>query len=69
MEEEGIEDDILHQIIEYLLPKLNEDALQQAANIFATTIADRTANRRQTHNEIQSKLNALISDVRLFEKG
>lgn len=69
MEEEGIEDDILQQIIEYLLPKLNEDALQQAANIFATTIADRTANRRQTHNEIQSKLNALISDVRLFEKG
>ncbi|CAH1114383.1 unnamed protein product [Psylliodes chrysocephalus] len=69
LEEEGIEDDILQQIIEYLLPKLNEDALQQAANIFATTIADRTANRRQTHNEIQSKLNALISDVRLFEKG
>ncbi|KAJ8934336.1 hypothetical protein NQ314_013377 [Rhamnusium bicolor] len=37
--------------------------------IYATTVADRTANRRQTHNELQNKLNALIGDVRLFEKG
>ncbi|CAG9858858.1 unnamed protein product [Phyllotreta striolata] len=69
LEEEGFEDDVLDQIVQYLLPKLNEDALQKAANIFATTIADRTANRRQTHNEIQNKLNALVTDIRLFDKG
>ncbi|KAJ8964459.1 hypothetical protein NQ317_016643 [Molorchus minor] len=28
-----------------------------------------TATLRQTHNELQNKLNALISDLRLFEKG
>uniref|UniRef100_A0A6P7GGM9 E3 UFM1-protein ligase 1 homolog n=1 Tax=Diabrotica virgifera virgifera TaxID=50390 RepID=A0A6P7GGM9_DIAVI len=69
LEEEGVQDDILDEIVNHLLPKLNEDAIQIAANIFATTVTDRTANRRQTHNEIQNKLNALIGDVRLFDKG
>lgn len=68
IEEEGL-DDVLEAIVEYLLPGLNERALQEAANIYATTVSDRTSNRRQTHNELQSKLNTLIGDVRLFEKG
>lgn len=66
--EEGL-DDLLDALVEYLLPALNEKALQEAANIYATTVADRTSNRRQTHNELQNKLNTLIGDVRLFEKG
>lgn len=66
--EEGL-DDLLDALVEYLLPNLNEKALQEAANIYATTVADRTSNRRQTHNELQNKLNTLIGDVRLFEKG
>lgn len=68
VEEEGL-DDLLEAIVEYILPGLNEKALQEAANIYATTIADRTSNRRQTHNELQNKLNTLLGDVRLFEKG
>lgn len=69
LEEEGLDDEISDEIVQYLLPKLNEDAIQIAAKIFATTIADRTATRRQTHNDIQNKLNAQIVDVRLFDKG
>lgn len=68
LEEEGL-DDLIEPLTEYLLPKLNEQGLEIAANIYATTVADRTANRRQTHNELQNKLNALIGDIRLFEKG
>lgn len=62
-------DDLIEPIIDYLLPILNSRGMEMAANLFATTIADRTANRRQTHNELQTKLNVLIGDVRLFEKG
>ncbi|XP_056648956.1 E3 UFM1-protein ligase 1 homolog [Diorhabda sublineata] len=69
LEEEGLDDAISDEIVQYLLPKLNEDAIQIAAKLFATTIADRTASRRQTHNDIQNKLNAQIIDVRLFDKG
>ncbi|KAJ8921680.1 hypothetical protein NQ315_010589 [Exocentrus adspersus] len=68
LEDEGL-DDLIEPLTEYLLPRLNEQGLEIAANIYATTVADRTANRRQTHNELQNKLNALVGDVRLFEKG
>lgn len=68
IENEGL-DDLLEPIVAYLLPTLNEKAVEEAANLYATTIADRTSNRRQTHNELQNKLNTLIGDVRLFEKG
>ncbi|KAL3280114.1 hypothetical protein HHI36_017620 [Cryptolaemus montrouzieri] len=61
--------EIIESFVEYILPKLNDEALRIAENIYATTVADQTANRRQTHNELQQKLNNLIGDVRLFEKG
>lgn len=68
LEDEGL-DDLLEAIVEFLLPALNEKALQVAADVYATTVADRTSTRRHTHNELQNKLNTLIGDVRLFEKG
>lgn len=66
--EEGLEE-LMDSITEYLLPKLNEQGLNIASTIYATTVADRTANRRQTHNELQNKINTLLGDIRLFEKG
>ncbi|XP_044761553.1 E3 UFM1-protein ligase 1 homolog [Coccinella septempunctata] len=60
---------IIEQIVEHILEKLNLEALKIAENIYATTVLDQTANRRHTHNELQQKLNNLISDIRLFEKG
>ncbi|VEN49343.1 unnamed protein product [Callosobruchus maculatus] len=68
LEEEALSD-VLEPLTAQLLPKLNEKGLETAQNIYVVTVADRTANRRQTHNELQNKLNALIGDVRLFEKG
>lgn len=56
-------------LTDYLLPNLNEQGLELASVIYTTTVSDRTANRRQTHNELQNKINALLTDIRLFEKG
>lgn len=44
-------------------------ALQLAAEIFKSKVADESANRRKTHNELQDKLNELVGEVRLFSKG
>lgn len=59
----------MDSLTDYLLPKLNEKGIELAASIYSSTVADRTANRRQTHNELQTKINALLTDIRLFEKG
>ncbi|KAK5650317.1 hypothetical protein RI129_001346 [Pyrocoelia pectoralis] len=68
VEEEGLSE-IVENIANYLLPVLNEIGLQAAAKLYATTVADQTASRRHTHNDVQNKVNALLGDVRLFEKG
>ncbi|KAL1513364.1 hypothetical protein ABEB36_002783 [Hypothenemus hampei] len=68
LEEEDV-DHLLDQIAQYLLPKLNEQGHQIAAEIFKTKIADQTANRRKTHADHQDKLNELICEIRLFTKG
>lgn len=68
LEDDGL-DELIVPLSKYLLPQLNKKGLELAAEIYAVTVSDRTANRRQTHNELQNKLNTLIGDVRLFEKG
>lgn len=68
LQDEGLED-LMDSIAEYIMCSLNSEGLEKASKIYASTVTDRTANRRQTHNEIQNKLNILIGDVRLFEKG
>ncbi|GJQ88203.1 hypothetical protein Trydic_g13195 [Trypoxylus dichotomus] len=68
LEEEGL-DILIDPITNYLYPILNEKGLEIAGNVYALTVSDRTAYRRHTHNELQNKINALVGDVRLFEKG
>lgn len=68
LEDEGL-DELLQEIAAYLLLSLNENALEIAATLYATTVSDRTASRRNTHNDVQNKVNVLLGDIRLFEKG
>ncbi|XP_066143344.1 E3 UFM1-protein ligase 1 homolog [Euwallacea fornicatus] len=68
LEEEGL-DVLVDAIAGYLAPKLSEEGIQRAAEIFKTKVADQTSNRRKTHNELQDKLNDLITEMRLFTKG
>lgn len=68
LDDEGLSE-CADDVINYILPKINQEALDIAQTLYTTTVADQTANRRQTHNELQNKLNILIGDIRLFEKG
>ena len=57
-------------IIDYLsFRSLNKSGLAAAQVIFESTIASTAQNRRKTHSELQEKLNAMATNVRLFEKG
>nr|XP_022913182.1 E3 UFM1-protein ligase 1 homolog [Onthophagus taurus] len=68
LEEDGL-DELTPYLVEYLYPTLNQKGLETAGNIYKVTISDRTANRRDTHNDLQNRMNALVGDVRLFDKG
>lgn len=68
LEDEGLQE-LTQSIVEFLLPQLNEKSLEIAANVYATTITDKTTSRRKTHNDVQNKINNLLGDVRLFERG
>ncbi|CAG9768720.1 unnamed protein product [Ceutorhynchus assimilis] len=68
LEEEGL-DTLVDPLTEHLLPNLNEQGFQIAAEIFKTKVADQNVNRRKTHNELQEKVNDLVSEVRLFSRG
>ena len=59
LEEEGL-DDLIEPISKYFHPSMNAKGLEIAANLYLTTIVDRNVQRRQTHNELQEKLNLLV---------
>jgi hypothetical protein len=37
--------------------------------VFESTLASSAQSRRKTHSDLQDKLNAMLVNVRLFEKG
>uniref|UniRef100_A0A1B0C9L2 E3 UFM1-protein ligase 1 homolog n=1 Tax=Lutzomyia longipalpis TaxID=7200 RepID=A0A1B0C9L2_LUTLO len=53
----------------HFYPQLSKEALQTAQQVFEASLQNSTQNRRQTHAALQEKLNNLIGDVRLYEKG
>ncbi|KAM3958959.1 LOW QUALITY PROTEIN: UFM1 specific ligase 1 [Aphomia sociella] len=68
LENEGL-DDLLTQISEYLQGSLNQTALALAKEIADKFIQDSSQNRKQTHSFAQDKINILINDIKLYEKG
>lgn len=68
LEEEGL-DELITSLAAHIQPSLNVKALEVAGNLYASTITNQTANRRQTHAALQDKLNTLLGDVRLFKNG
>uniref|UniRef100_A0A6B2EII5 E3 UFM1-protein ligase 1 homolog n=1 Tax=Phlebotomus kandelakii TaxID=1109342 RepID=A0A6B2EII5_9DIPT len=53
----------------HFYPQFSKEALQTAQQVFEASLQNSTQNRRQTHAALQEKLNNLIGDVRLYEKG
>lgn len=53
----------------FLYRQLSKTALALTQELFESTQQNKTQNRRQTHAALQDKLNTLINDIRLYEKG
>ncbi|XP_018329049.1 E3 UFM1-protein ligase 1 homolog [Agrilus planipennis] len=68
LEEEGLEN-LIDPLVSYMLPIVNEKAYEIAENIYTALVADRNVHKRKSHNEVQEKINVLVNDIRLFEKG
>ncbi|XP_049860331.1 E3 UFM1-protein ligase 1 homolog [Schistocerca gregaria] len=62
-------DELVSEIAATLHSTLNNQAEAAAQKIFESSMASTAQNRRKTHSELQEKLNNLLIDVRLFEKG
>ncbi|EDW67195.2 LOW QUALITY PROTEIN: uncharacterized protein Dvir_GJ24026 [Drosophila virilis] len=65
LEEEGLEH-LAKPIAALYLNQLNQVALSKAQELYEATPQ---TNRRQTHAAIQERVNMLLVDIRLYEKG
>ncbi|KAI5646041.1 e3 UFM1-protein ligase 1 domain-containing protein [Phthorimaea operculella] len=68
LESEGL-DDLISQVAEYLQGNLNQTALNIAKEIAEKLLQDASQNRKQTHSSCQDKINMLVNDIKLYEKG
>lgn len=68
LEEEGISE-LTNEVCAYLQQILNNKTLEIASTLHTSQNQNKASERRQTHAALQDRLNALLTDVRLFEKG
>lgn len=68
LKEEGL-DDLSASIAEHLYPIINKYALEYAQTFYESKMQSNTSNRRQNHIALQDKLNNMLNDIRLYEKG
>ncbi|KAJ2951130.1 hypothetical protein O0L34_g5519 [Tuta absoluta] len=68
LESEGL-DDLITQVAEYLQSNLNQTALNIAKETTEKLLQDASQNRKQTHSSCQDKINILVNDIKLYEKG
>ncbi|XP_053604635.1 E3 UFM1-protein ligase 1 homolog [Plodia interpunctella] len=68
LENEGL-DDLLSQIAEHLQGTLNLAGLALAKDTADKLLQDTSQNRKQTHASTQDKINILVNDIKLYEKG
>ncbi|XP_063234235.1 LOW QUALITY PROTEIN: E3 UFM1-protein ligase 1 homolog [Bacillus rossius redtenbacheri] len=62
-------DELIQEIAVFLHPKVNRSAGTAAQALFESAMSQQAHSRRKTHGELQDKLNALVTNVRLFERG
>lgn len=60
-------DSIITQFIHF--SEMNKKAMTVAQTLYEATLTNNLQSRRQTHASLQEKLNNLVNDVRLYEKG
>lgn len=62
-------EDLTKRIAQHFYPQLSKIAMQKAQTLYEENMQNNNQSRRQTHAAVQEKLNVLLSDVRLYEKG
>ncbi|XP_055309135.1 E3 UFM1-protein ligase 1 homolog [Sitodiplosis mosellana] len=68
LEPEGL-DDLSELIAKQYYPSLTKLSLEIAHQLYEISLQNTTQNQRQTHAALQTKLNELLVNVRLYEKG
>lgn len=68
LENEGLED-LLTRIAEHLQGNLNQIGLTIAKETADKLLQDASQNKKQTHTSAQDKINILVNDMKLYEKG
>ena len=68
LENDGLED-LENEISNYYHVQINKYAQNKAQELYETSLQNSMQNRKQNHSSLQDKLNNLINDIRLYEKG
>ncbi|VVD00481.1 unnamed protein product, partial [Leptidea sinapis] len=68
LENEGLED-LVTPIAEYLHGTLNQIALTMAKDMAEKLLQNSHQNKKQSHSAAQDRINVLINDIKLYEKG
>jgi E3 UFM1-protein ligase 1 len=68
LENDGLED-LAAEIANYYLQQINKYAESKAHELYGISLQNSMQNRKQNHSSLQDKLNNLLNDIRLYEKG
>lgn len=68
LEADGL-DDLKTEIANYYHMQLNKYAQLKASELYSISLLNSNQNRKVTHSTLQDKLNNLLNDIRLYEKG
>lgn len=65
---DGLED-LASEIANHYLMQINKYAQNKAQEFYEVSLQKSMQNRKQNHSTLQDKLNNLLNDIRLYEKG
>lgn len=68
LENDGLED-LANEVADFYHLQVNKYAQIKAHELYETSLQNSMQNRKQNHSSLQDKLNNLMNDVRLYEKG
>lgn len=68
LENDGLED-LASEISSYYELQINKYAQNKAQELYEVSLQNSMQNRKQNHGTLQDKLNNLLNDIRLYDKG
>lgn len=68
LENDGLED-VESELANYYHLQVNKYAQNKAQELYEISLQNSMQNRKQNHSTLQDKLNNLLNDIRLYEKG